>query len=273
MKSENKPRMKFPAITVCNQNRISCDKLLKLMLDKRQVNNTEDYENLEGLYLLSNCGPKTLECNKVLDQYMKHFKVTGDLPSSLLTKDTCLGCMTIITYWNKDCSKSGKESPLYAFWWMKIECGKKRLNSEKDILMILKMNELPTSLPECPRQPDGPNPPMEDNTESFSSSQTPSLTNSSESSGDETLDEEGVFQGGLKTPTEGSTVLMNITDSTTNLNVNRTYLEKGSFAINKAKDAVQSVTGDSAPDAMQSVIGDSAPDPETTTDVITNKVS
>lgn len=187
MKSKNMVSTGLPAVTVCNQNSIQCSKLLSLMLDKLQANDVLLYNDLEQLYLLSQCAFKSLKCDKVLEEYQEHFKDGSKVPEALMKGDTCMDCEVMLKMWSEECEEEERPPQPYDYWWNRNECAKS-LSDSKELLKSLKQEKPPDSLAECPKKPE---PPMTPNSENSSSSllQTPSGNNSTLFSLDDLLEE------------------------------------------------------------------------------------
>lgn len=155
--------MEFPAITVCNQNRISCDKLITVMLDKLKTNDMVDYKILEKMYLISRCGYETLHCRKTLEYYTNHFELFRMPSDNLLNGDDCLSCRTIISEWDDECFHLHEDFPItqaFEFWWKKLGCSDNLLQFE-DELELITTTDIPESLTQCIRKPKGFHQPTE----------------------------------------------------------------------------------------------------------------
>ncbi|KAK8377555.1 hypothetical protein O3P69_013890 [Scylla paramamosain] len=179
MKSKNMAYTELPAITVCNQNNIQCNRLLSLMLDKLKGNDISLYYEVEQLYLISQCPFKSLKCDKVLQEYQNHFEDGGTVPETLMKGDTCMDCEVMIKMWSEECDEGDKVHQSYEFWWRRNECTK-NLSIFEDTLKNLKLDSLPDSLAECPRMPNPPTPMNAEN-----SSQTSSGNDSAQPSPDD----------------------------------------------------------------------------------------
>ena len=63
---ENRGELEFPAVTICNANRIHCGNLLAEHSRVRDRDNNT-FELLEELLIISNCGPKEQYWNQLSD--------------------------------------------------------------------------------------------------------------------------------------------------------------------------------------------------------------
>ncbi|MPC62451.1 Acid-sensing ion channel 5 [Portunus trituberculatus] len=186
MKPKNVASTMLPAITVCNQNSIQCSKLLSLMFEKMRSDDINLSKDLEQLYLISQCAFKTLKCDLVLLEYQKHLEYLGDtgkIPVTLMKGDTCMDCEVMIKMWSEECEENPLPPQPYDFWWKRNNCTNNFFNVE-GVLKSLKLNKLPDSLDECPRQPPAPMPVSEGNS-SLSSMQTSSGNDSAQFSLDD----------------------------------------------------------------------------------------
>lgn len=156
-KSNHNPILQFPAVTVCNQNPISCYNLIDVMFEKHKRNESEDYDLLEKMYLLSNCGTETLWCSEMLAHYAKSFNESEMPPKTLLDEDPCLDCEHIHSEWTEYCAASKNSPPeSFGYWWEKLECFEILTQSE-DEMEPMDVLEFPESLDEC--MPNNKEPP------------------------------------------------------------------------------------------------------------------
>lgn len=163
IKANNNPVLDFPAVTVCNQNRISCYKLLTVMLNKLKENETE-YNELEDIYLLSHCGSETLGCYSTLESYWEHFNQSEMPPEDLLHGDVCLTCEHILEEWEVACRKDPMSVQLLDEWWQKLGCFL-NLSQSNGKPEPTDMGEIPESLAVCRENPDLQQPPSREEKE------------------------------------------------------------------------------------------------------------
>ncbi|KAK4315708.1 hypothetical protein Pmani_013076 [Petrolisthes manimaculis] len=163
-------QMEFPDVVICNQNRLSCYKLLEFMLKEmsaRDSSSSSDdesdyYKDLVNFYLISGCGDKGLKCDKVTrESYYRHYSQTNEsIPAVLMEKDKCLECKPISEAYEKFCSglDMGEESqvdPELDFLWQNLNCYEKL---RQDAIMEVgsdggggddKVSKIPMSLATC----------------------------------------------------------------------------------------------------------------------------
>ncbi|XP_050715228.1 degenerin-like protein unc-105 [Eriocheir sinensis] len=164
IKAKNNPILDFPAVTVCNQNRINCQNLLTVMLKKQKENETE-YKKLVDIYLLSDCGSETLHCDVTLGYYKEDFNLSEMPPEDLLKGDLCLRCENILSKWNEACKFKNSEpsqnlDKLENFdnWWQKLGCFNNLSQSDGNPEPT-NMSEIHESLAVCSKTPDPQQPP------------------------------------------------------------------------------------------------------------------
>ncbi|ROT64631.1 Degenerin-like protein asic-1 [Penaeus vannamei] len=123
---QHKSRVNFPAVTVCNQNRISCWKLQERMLKQLSVSvEGEDSTRLVELYNFTRCGVDGIGCSKVHEIYHRFFsREKGSIPENLANKDVCLHCSTILAEYINMCYVENLQKPTQAltYIWRERDC-------------------------------------------------------------------------------------------------------------------------------------------------------
>ncbi|KAG7176906.1 Endo-1-4-beta-xylanase B-like 1, partial [Homarus americanus] len=124
----HKSSVEFPAVTICNHNRLSCKKLTSVML-QRLSENCKYSEDLVALYNLSRCGVDTLTCDSVRKIYYSHYRdFNEDIPEILRVNDQCLDCQNILDSFRSACIESleheHERHPMtdMEFLWKNLNC-------------------------------------------------------------------------------------------------------------------------------------------------------
>ncbi|KAK3850465.1 hypothetical protein Pcinc_042832, partial [Petrolisthes cinctipes] len=173
-------QMEFPDVIICNQNRLSCYKLLEFMLkdlsaraSSSSSDDESDYDNaLVNFYLISGCGEKGLNCKKVTRgvYYRYYSQANESIPSVLIEKDKCLQCKDISEAYEQFCSEPGMDEksqvdPELDFLWQYLNCYEKL---RQDAIMGVgdgggdEVSMIQRSLDTCkPSFPSQAGPPME----------------------------------------------------------------------------------------------------------------
>ncbi|XP_064080080.1 uncharacterized protein LOC135197065 [Macrobrachium nipponense] len=147
----------FPAVTLCNQNRIDCSKLIDKMLAYSQ-NDTETSQQLIQLYNVSQCGV-SIGCGDVFKKYVKYVRDNNStLPPILFDVDMCLRCNNILVFYQNLCENDddngGKKKDLpqklseLDFLWQSMESEQKSKCNEEG------KKSAPTDLSTCPSNPN-----------------------------------------------------------------------------------------------------------------------
>ncbi|XP_042858754.1 uncharacterized protein LOC122244849, partial [Penaeus japonicus] len=120
----HKTQVEFPAMTVCNQNRVSCRKLLREMIT--QVSTSAESDEtlvLVELYNLSRCGVDSLSCNTVRDEYYEYYESRSEvIPAIHYEKDICLECPSILNDYMTMCYEAYETNPANDFLWKMGDC-------------------------------------------------------------------------------------------------------------------------------------------------------
>lgn len=145
--------VEFPAVTVCNQNRVSCKKLHENMLDQLSSSTNESLP-LVLLYDLSHCGIGSIGCMKVGQMYYEYYgSRSEDIPAILYEKDPCLNCHIILRDFVNECTHREDEliipSKYLEFLWQTGQCNEK-IKSEKLTKLMDIVELLNRSLESCP---------------------------------------------------------------------------------------------------------------------------
>nr|XP_053631798.1 uncharacterized protein LOC128688110 [Cherax quadricarinatus] len=116
--------VQFPAVTVCNQNRLSCQKLFNKMLEVlsntsvnsyvsgsgSHLNTSSDGYTLLVLYNISSCGVETIGCPAVqMAYYSNNFTSGKSIPVDLRQMDYCLYCSAILQSYRDTCKSSSTQ--------------------------------------------------------------------------------------------------------------------------------------------------------------------
>ncbi|ROT64632.1 hypothetical protein C7M84_017435 [Penaeus vannamei] len=152
---EQKGGVEFPAVTVCNQNRVSCQKLHIYMLAELS-SRSNDSDLLVEMYNVTQCGVDGLGCARIRQQYYVYY--TGkqeEIPDKLYEKDFCLRCEEILKQYVDECkeTESGKEavpSSYLDFLWQRRKCYEKSISLDDIPLSTQGFDERRQSLKKCP---------------------------------------------------------------------------------------------------------------------------
>lgn len=123
--------IEFPEITVCNQNRVSCKKLLILSLQYYKYNPTR-FNNYFQMYFLAKCGIDGLGCDTVRDIYYAFKQLGKEIPVKAYNDDECLSCVQLWQSFHTACVSQEMSEDYASYYigklneyWTQQDCGKK----------------------------------------------------------------------------------------------------------------------------------------------------
>ena len=121
----------FPAVTICNQNRVSCYNLLRETLNTLPENETinvpkivKDTYPLLYLYNVSYCGLDGMTCIGPYEIYYRHYSSFNVIPKNVLIEmDLCLDCYFIYdTAMSYVCEENSHWNDALKFVWNFTQC-------------------------------------------------------------------------------------------------------------------------------------------------------
>lgn len=122
----HRSRVEFPAVTVCNQNRVNCLKLFAKMLKKASVSTEDDdFKRLVSMYNITHCGVDSLGCPRVRDLYHQFYMESPKgIPAVFRERDACLTCSEILLEYSGECQNSKSHAPkeYLNFLWQEGDC-------------------------------------------------------------------------------------------------------------------------------------------------------